>query len=197
MMRMIRAALIGIVIGVIGGAIIGQVYYIRYLYNKIQTQRNETSEAINALVYSNETYSMGEMELFDIYSYYADGEDQIEKTGVSLPDVIQLDVIYNGEELTAEEISDLKLSVKQAVLYALAEKLGEDYNQSMTKEEVRKNLILSMEYINKEAKESAKEWGIDVESRSIFDVQYMQENDANGILCPAGYYEVLDIYLME
>lgn len=211
MWRMIRAALIGIVLGVVGGAIVGQVYYIRYLYRMMQQEKNE---AMNALVYSNDSvlyedafggafevgdsYSelFGEIEAFDTEYLFTEGQNKQER--VSLPEIIQLNVIYSGNEgLTTNEMAELQVFVKQAVLYALAEKLGEDYSQTMTKAEMQKSLIMSLEYINEAAKESAKEWGISVDSRSKFDLQYMQEDEINGILCPAGYYEVLNIYLAE
>lgn len=207
MWRMIRAALFGVLLGVVGGAIVGQVYYIRYLYRMVQQEKNDS---IHALVYSNDnvlyedafgeefSYSdlLGGLEVFNSELYFADDEDQ--EDTILLPEIIQLSVLYSGsEKLTEKELTELQVYVKQAVLYALVEKLGEDYNQTMTKDEMRKSLVMSLEYINETAKESAGEWGIDVDSRATFDVQYMQENEIGGIWCPAGYYDVLKINLTE
>lgn len=213
MMRMIRAALVGIIVGIVGGAIVGQVYYVRYLYRKVQQERDK---AVNAIVYSDDSAIYGDMfeEELGIENPYASlfgimdsgafddnflmENEPTEKTDISMPEIIQLNVIYTGDEaLTSDEKADLQSFVKQAVLYALAEKLGEDYNQSMTKEEIRRNLILSLEYINQVAGESAEEWGVDTNARASFDVQYVQEGEVDGVWCPAGYYEVLKIYLTE
>lgn len=214
MMRMVRAALIGIVVGVVGGAIVGQVYYARYMSRMIERDKNK---AVNALVYSDDSVIYGDVfeagfeefgryEIKDSYSGlfdFMESDASASKTDSKndpeiVPEIIQLNVIYNGNEtLTSDEKADLQKCVKQAVLYALAEKLGEDYNQSMTKSEVRRNLILSLEYINQVAGESAKEWGINANTRASFDVQYLQENEIDGVWCPAGYYEVLKIYLSE
>lgn len=213
MMRMIRAALVGIIVGIVGGAIVGQVYYVRYLYRKVQQEKDK---AVNAIVYSDDSAIYGDMfeEELGIENPYASlfgimdsgafddnflmENEPTEKTDISMPEIIQLNVIYTGDEaLTSDEKADLQSFVKQAVLYALAEKLGEDYNQSMTKEEIRRNLILSLEYINQVAGESAEEWGVDTNSRASFDVQYVQEGEVDGVWCPAGYYEVLKIYLTE
>lgn len=207
MWRMIRAALFGVLLGVVGGAIVGQVYYISYLYRMVQQEKNDS---IHALVYSNDnvlyedafgeefSYSdlLGGLEVFNSELYFADDEDQ--EDTIPLPEIIQLSVLYSGsEKLTEKEMTELQVYVKQAVLYALVEKLGEDYNQTMTKDEMRKSLVMSLEYINETAKESAGEWGIDADSRATFDVQYMQENEIGGIWCPAGYYDVLKINLTE
>lgn len=209
MWRMVRAAFIGIVIGVVGGAMIGQIYYIRYLYHKVQEQQQE---AMNALVYNNDSILYEEeiaagMELYNTGLFSSDEMGQSEedaslekkvqtKETLLFPDMIQLEVIYEGDEaLSAYETDELRTFVKQAVLYALTEKLGKDYEQSMTKEEIRKNLILSFEYISHAARESALEWGVDVNARTDFDFQYKREEEINGVLYPAGYYEVLNIYL--
>lgn len=112
-----------------------------------------------------------------------------------ISDVIRLQVIYDGaEELSESEQQELTESVELAALYAIADKLGENYNK-MEKNEVRKNLILSMEMINACASETAEEYGVDVTATSRFDYVSLPEAKAGDTVYPAGYYETLCITL--
>jgi hypothetical protein len=96
--------------------------------------------------------------------------------------------------MTANETASLEAYVNQALLYGIAEKLGEDYN-SKDISEVRRQLILSLEYINSCAEESAEEWGINIRSSSHFDYVYMPEASLNDETYEAGYYETLCVSL--
>ncbi len=84
--------------------------------------------------------------------------------------------------------------VKNAVLYGVSEKLGEQYN-SQDKAVVRKNLILSLEYINDCAEEGAEEYGIPAEAYSRFEYLYLPETTFGNQIYPAGYYETLCVTL--
>lgn len=228
MWRMIRAALLGIIIGVIGGTIIGQISYTGFLYRLAKKQSEEvmgtlnsgnisetdmagadmSEEAIYALMYNDSQMLYGNtdeyVQLLD--AMLASDEDAYEigddETGMEednlVPEVIRFQVIYNGnEDLSDDEIGNLQTFVKQGVLYALAMKLGEDYNQKMSREEVRRALIMGLELINQTAEESALEWGVAVKSQAYFYFQYMPECEIQGVYYPAGYYEVLNIELTE
>lgn len=110
-------------------------------------------------------------------------------------DVIRIRIRYEGKEnLSDEQLDEFTSYVEQAVLYGIAEKLGADYNDQ-EKSVVRKNLILSKEYIDACAEESAEEYGIPVTAWSAFEYLNLPEASLNGVAYPAGYYETLCVTL--
>lgn len=110
-------------------------------------------------------------------------------------DVIRIRIRYKGNEnLSDEQLDKFTSYVEQAVLYGIAEKLGADYNDQ-EKSIVRKNLILSKEYIDACAEESAEEYGIPVTAWSAFEYLSLPAATLNGVAYPAGYYETLCVTL--
>jgi len=112
-------------------------------------------------------------------------------------DVIRIRIRYEGNEnLSDERLDEFTSCVEQAVLYGIAEKLGADYNDQ-EKSIVRKNLILSKEYIDACAEESAEEYGIPVSAWSAFEYLSLPAATLNGVAYPAGYYETLCVTLAD
>ena len=110
-------------------------------------------------------------------------------------DVIRIRIRYEGNEnLSDKQLDEFTSYVEQAVLYGIAEKLGADYNDQ-EKSVVRKNLILSKEYIDACAEESAEEYGIPVSAWSAFEYLSLPATTLNGVAYPAGYYETLCVTL--
>ena len=110
-------------------------------------------------------------------------------------DVIRIRIRYEGNEnLSDKQLDKFTSYVEQAVLYGIAEKLGADYNDQ-EKSVVRKNLILSKEYIDACAEESAEEYGIPVTAWSAFEYLNLPAATLNGVAYPAGYYETLCVTL--
>lgn len=110
-------------------------------------------------------------------------------------DVIRIRIRYEGNEnLSDKQLDEFTSCVEQAVLYGIAEKLGVDYNDQ-EKSVVRKNLILSKEYIDACAEESAEEYGIPVTAWSAFEYLNLPAATLNGVAYPAGYYETLCVTL--
>lgn len=110
-------------------------------------------------------------------------------------DVIRIRIRYEGNEnLSDKQLDEFTSYVEQAVLYGIAEKLGADYNDQ-EKSVVRKNLILSKEYIDACAEESAEEYGIPVAAWSAFEYLNLPATTLNGVAYPAGYYETLCVTL--
>lgn len=112
-------------------------------------------------------------------------------------DVIRIRIRYEGNEnLSDKQLDEFTSYVEQAVLYGIAEKLGADYNDQ-EKSIVRKNLILSKEYIDACAEESAEEYGIPVSAWSAFEYLSLPAATLNGVAYPAGYYETLCVTLAD
>lgn len=110
-------------------------------------------------------------------------------------DVIRIRIRYEGNEnLSDKQLDEFTSYVEQAVLYGIAEKLGADYNDQ-EKSIVRKNLILSKEYIDACAEKSAEEYGIPVTAWSAFEYLSLPAATLNGVAYPAGYYETLCVTL--
>ena len=110
-------------------------------------------------------------------------------------DVIRIRIRYEGNEnLSDKQLDEFTSYVEQAVLYGIVEKLGADYNDQ-EKSIVRKNLILSKEYIDACAEESAEEYGIPVTAWSAFEYLNLPAATLNGVAYPAGYYETLCVTL--
>ena len=110
-------------------------------------------------------------------------------------DVIRIRIRYEGNEnLSNKQLDEFTSYVEQAVLYGIAEKLGADYNDQ-EKSIVRKNLILSKEYIDACAEESAEEYGIPVTAWSAFEYLNLPAATLNDAAYPAGYYETLCVTL--
>lgn len=168
MWRMIRAAIIGVTLGIVGGAIVGQIYYANYLKN------NKEEKLVSALVYSEDA-----------------------NVNVS-ENVIRLDVQYEGaEELSDNEYMELTNAVREAVIYALTNRMGEDYNEEMSVSDVKHEIIMAYEYINECAYECAMEYGINAECRTKLEYLYFEDGVYNGVEFPAGYYETLSITLYD
>ena len=110
-------------------------------------------------------------------------------------DVIRIRIRYEGNEnLSDKQLDEFTSYVEQAVLYGIAEKLGADYNDQ-EKSIVRKNLILSKEYIDACAEESAEEYGIPVTAWSAFEYLNLPAATLNDAAYPSGYYETLCVTL--
>lgn len=213
-MRMVKAALKGIIIGIIGGVIIGHIGYIKSLWNN-RSQAVETLADLEDIenVYSDEQLAvmladenLEELGPEDaIAAFTADGEYTSvlseDKTSISDTDnifrqAIRLDVVYNGtEEISDAEEQELTLMVRQAVLYGLENKYGKDYNYDMSIDDARRALILSLPDIEDWAVESAAEFGVIIEAKALFTVKYMEAETLNGQIYEAGNYETLEITL--
>ena len=167
MWRAIRAGLMGILLGVVGGALVGQLYYANYIKNK-----KKDKELVSALVYNESC------------------EENNPKG------VIRLCVNYNGtENLNKNEEKKLIDSVKKSVLYALSDRMGEDYSESMSLSDVKHEIIMAYEYISACADECAEELGIDTNSQTKLDYKYYQNEKFDEFELPAGFYETLSVTL--
>jgi hypothetical protein len=192
MWRSVRAAIAGVIIGLIGGFVFVGVSTINKIY-KSDTYKESAINAINMTSVAeleSQLQALGydEDTLISSMGYGSDAATDTSK-------VIRIKTDYTGtEHLTANEIVSLEAYVNQALLYGIAEKLGEDYNNKDISE-VRRQLILSLEYINSCVEESAEEWGININSSSRFDYVYMPEAVINGETYEAGYYETLCVSL--
>jgi hypothetical protein len=220
MWRSVRAAIAGVIIGLIGGFVFVGVSTINKIY-KSDTYKESAINAINmtsvaelesqlqALGYDKDQlvssvgYDSEAIQVSNILSEYDNTDfenviseqEDIVDTATETNKVIRIKTDYTGtEHLTANEIVSLEAYVNQALLYGIAEKLGEDYNNKDISE-VRRQLILSLEYINSCVEESAEEWGININSSSRFDYVYMPEAVINGETYEAGYYETLCVSL--
>jgi len=132
--------------------------------------------------------------MYDDIAENASAESQMSAQNKT-SDVIRIRIRYEGNEnLSDEQLDELTSYVEQAVLYGIAEKLGTDYNDQ-EKSFVRKNLILSKEYIDACAEESAEEYGIPVSAWSAFEYLSLPAATLNGVAYPAGYYETLCVTL--
>ncbi|MGN0394064.1 MAG: stage II sporulation protein R [Coprococcus sp.] len=166
MWRMIRAGLMGILIGVVGGAIVGQVYYSNYLKNR------KDSRTVSAIAYNEASDAEG-----------SNG-------------VIRLNVNYKGKEnLSKNEEKELIDSVEKSVLYALASRLGDDYSENMSLADIKHEIIMAYEYISSCADECAKELGIDTNTQTKLEYKYYQGEEFDGLELPAGFYETLAVTL--
>lgn len=132
--------------------------------------------------------------MYDDIAGNASAESQMNAQN-KISDVIRIRIRYEGNEnLSDKQLDEFTSYVEQAVLYGIAEKLGADYNDQ-EKSIVRKNLILSKEYIDACAEESAEEYGIPVTAWSAFEYLSLPAATLNGVAYPAGYYETLCVTL--
>lgn len=132
--------------------------------------------------------------VYDDIAGNASAESQMNAQN-KISDVIRIRIRYEGNEnLSDKQLDEFTSYVEQAVLYGIAEKLGADYNDQ-EKSIVRKNLILSKEYIDACAEESAEEYGIPVTAWSAFEYLSLPAATLNGVAYPAGYYETLCVTL--
>ncbi len=201
MKKSLRAAIAGVIIGLIGGML-----YVEYGFMKKFLSIADKTEQNVSDDYLEETLSY-----YDLYdeavAYINDetlSEEMLEKSGTvqsetasKNDDVIRIKVSYEGDEdLDDDEKEQLERYVTTAVLYGISEKLGEDY-ADLDISEVRSSLIMSLEYINSCAEESAEEWGVFATAKSGFDYIYMAESNMGDEAYPAGYYETLCITLAK
>lgn len=227
MWKAIRAAVVGIIIGLFCGVLYVELRALKRIYNARtdmeqlvslveETEKNGDGEAVETAFQvldqsSGENYNL-ETTLKNMEAYYDAiletglEETELEKTGLeetkkaskytnTAEDVIRIIVEYGGEErLSDKQKNYFEEYVKNAVLYGVSEKLGEQYN-SQDKAVVRKNLILSLEYINDCAEEGAEEYGIPAEAYSRFEYLYLPETTFGNQVYPAGYYETLCVTL--
>lgn len=227
MWKAIRAAVVGIIIGLFCGVLYVELGALKRIYNARtdmeqlvslveETEKNGDGEAVETAFQvldqsSGENYNL-EITLKNMEAYYDAiletglEETELEKTGLeetkkaskntnTAEDVIRIIVEYGGEErLSDKQKNYFEEYVKNAVLYGVSEKLGEQYN-SQDKAVVRKNLILSLEYINDCAEEGAEEYGIPAEAYSRFEYLYLPETTFGNQVYPAGYYETLCVTL--
>lgn len=227
MWKAIRAAVVGIIIGLFCGVLYVELGALKRIYNARtdmeqlvslveETEKTGDGEAVETAFQvldqsSGENYNL-ETTLKNMEAYYDTiletglEETEFEKTGLeeigkaskytnTAEDVIRIIVEYGGEErLSAKQKNYFEEYVKNAVLYGVSEKLGEQYN-SQDKAVVRKNLILSLEYINDCAEEGAEEYGIPAEAYSRFEYLYLPETTFGNQVYPAGYYETLCVTL--
>lgn len=227
MWKAIRAAVVGIIIGLFCGVLYVELGALKRIYNARtdmeqlvslveETEKNGDGEAVETAFQvldqsSGENYNL-ETTLKNMEAYYDAiletglEETELEKTGLeetgkaskdtnTAEDVIRIIVEYGGEErLSDKQKNYFEEYVKNAVLYGVSEKLGEQYN-SQDKAVVRKNLILSLEYINDCAEEGAEEYGIPAEAYSRFEYLYLPETTFGNQVYPAGYYETLCVTL--
>ena len=214
MKKSFRAAIAGVIIGLIGGMLYVEYGFMKkFLSIADKTDQNVSDdyleETLSYYDLCNETELYGsEVELQLEESSQNIGDLQTEKvsqnSGTNQPkatdessDVIRIKVSYEGDEdLDDDEKEQLEQYVTTAVLYGISEKLGEDY-ADLDISEVRSSLIMSLEYINSCAEESAEEWGVFVTAKSGFDYIYMAESNIGGEAYPAGYYETLYIQLAK
>ncbi len=201
MKKSLRAAIAGVIIGLIGGML-----YVEYGFMKKFLSIADKTEQNVSDDYLEETLSY--YDLYDEAAAYINdetlSEEMLEKFGADQSetasknnDVIRIKVSYEGDEdLDDDEKEQLEQYVTTAVLYGISEKLGEDY-ADLDISEVRSSLIMSLEYINSCAEESAEEWGVFASAKSGFDYIYMAESNMGDEAYPAGYYETLCITLAK
>lgn len=237
MWKAIRAAVVGVIIGLFCGVLYVELGALKRIYNARtdmeqlvslveETEKTGDGEAVETafqvLDQSSGENNNLETTLKNMEAYYDAiletglEETELEKTGLeeaglektglketgkaskntnTAEDVIRIIVEYGGEErLSDKQKNYFEEYVKNAVLYGVSEKLGEQYN-SQDKAVVRKNLILSLEYINDCAEEGAEEYGIPAEVYSRFEYLYLPETTFGNQVYPAGYYETLCITL--
>ncbi len=175
MWRMIRAAILGVLIGVVGGAIVGQNYYLNYLDNQ------KKDKAVSTFVYSN-------------------NEDSISTDKLS--DVIRLEVCYKGAfELNSYEKQELTNTIREAAIGIIKRRLGNDYNSSMSVNDVKHEIIMAYEEINDYACKVASEYlvgclnynGESTCCDTSLEYKYYTETQYEGVELPAGFYETLMI----
>lgn len=203
MWRAIKASVIGIVIGLVCGALYVGVQAVEKMYSIVKKEEtvgySENIEAFNNILQGDslESYTLSQLGILFNEAYEKDlSDDKAQSENASKgEDVIRISVEYAGSEaLSDSEKEQLEQYVETAVLYGISEKLGEDYNL-LDKATVRNKLIMSIEYINACAAESAEEWGIFITAKSTFDYIYMSESKIDDDIYPAGYYETLCITL--
>ena len=205
MWRMIRAGILGVLFGVVGGALVGQISYGKKVYDDLKNKMAETVGSINSVNSANGVDSA------EVSSYY-DNIDEI----AGLQDILDSEVRYeetaDPEELkqleqkkaimirVLAEDGDLGLGddyrqfcsgAREYVMTCLASELGTDYQDRLTKA-----LIMKFEYLAKSAEEYAIEYGINVECKPVFEYKYMPACSVNGIQYEAGYYETLMLKLV-
>lgn len=210
MWRMIRAGIMGVLFGVVGGALVGQISYGKKVYDDLKNKMAETVGSINSVNSANSVDSA------EVSSYY-DNIDEI----AGLQDILDSEVRYE-ETADPEEIKQLEQKkaimirvlaedgdlglgddyrqfcsgAREYVMTCLASELGTDYQDRLTKDEMRKTLIMKFEYLAKSAEEYAIEYGINVECKPVFEYKYMPACSVNGIQYEAGYYETLMLKLV-
>jgi hypothetical protein len=202
MFRMVKAALLGILIGIAGGGIIGEISYLKYLKNKSEeVDYEDNDELVSDIEKSSGLWAFaGEyenlLEALDDISV-TEAEDTANEKGYN-DDVIRLVVDYKGTVETDEkEAADLEKAVRQAVALGLSEKLGENYNQDMTRDEIRQAFIMSFENIKDWALKVTEELGVNAEADVSFECRYMDLQQEGTCVYPAGYYETLCIELTD
>ncbi len=204
MWKMVRAAILGVFIGVLCGTLYVGTRAVKSMYNiaeKLGEQVGDTDSDMESIetFYDDLNADASEsgltMLLNEMYATDTTVSEEEDDGIVRDKNVIRLLVTYEGDEaLNETEAQELRQYVKTAVLYGISKKLGEDYN-SLDISTVRNKLIMSLEYINECARESAMEWGISAEAKSTFDYIYMPEACTTEETYPAGYYEALCIIL--
>lgn len=163
MWRMFRAALLGVVIGVIGGAIVGQVSYVRNYRDRLAKEIRS-----NAVMYNNGS---------------SDGNG-----------MIRIKVNYDGDGTDSEKDEKVASYVGNVILDEVEKWLGDDYSSRYSYVEMRRNLNMAMSRIDEIAQSVAYEMGADVDSNSQLSYEYF---DDCGEECPAGFYNTLDVSLVD
>ena len=120
MWRMIRAGILGVLFGVVGGALVGQISYGKKVYDDLKNKMAETVGSINSVNSANGVDSA------EVSSYY-DNIDEI----AGLQDILDNEVRYE-ETTDPEELKQLEQK-KAIMIRVLAEDgdlgLGDDYRQ--------------------------------------------------------------------
>lgn len=237
-MKMIRAALRGVIIGVAAGIIAGQVWYLKnrqeknadFTFSSGDMENNGTgiSDAVDTsgltgisddsdisaltgisdilqlsgisdAAYISEIEGISEETMSGTASGNTSSENAASGGTASVKSnrtAIRFDAVYEGaEKLSEKETRELVTMVKQAVLYGLTEKYGEDYNYNMEPDDARFALILSLPDIESMACEACEEYGVEAEVKALFTVKYMDEEELNGRTYEAGNYETLEIII--
>lgn len=194
MWRMIRAGILGVLFGVVGGALVGQISYGKKVYDDLKNKMAETVGSINSVnsaevssYYNNIDEIAGLQDILDSEVRYEETADPEELKQLEQKKAIMIRVLAEDGDLgLGDDYRQFCSGAREYVMTCLASELGTDYQDRLTKDEMRKTLIMKFEYLAKSAEEYAIEYGINVECKPVFEYKYMPACSVNGIQYEAG-----------
>lgn len=211
MWRMIRAGILGVLFGVVGGALVGQISYGKKVYDDLKNKMAETVDSINSVnstngvdsaevssYYNNIGEIAGLQDILDSEVRYEETADPEELKQLEQEKAIMIRVLAEDGDLgLGDEYRQFCSRAREYVMTCLASELGADYQDRLTKDEMRKTLIMKFEYLAKCLEEYAEEYGISVKCNPVFEYKYMPATTVNGVEYKAGYYETLMLKLKD
>ena len=108
--------------------------------------------------------------------------------------MIRIKVNYDGDGTDSEEDEKVASCVGNVILDEVEKWLGDDYSSRYSYVEMRRNLNMAMSRIDEIAQSVAYEMGADVDSNSQLSYEYFGDC---GEECPAGFYNTLDVSLVD